>query len=229
VILIRMLGVALGGAISFYGAAWPGGRPPALGDPLMTWSILRNVLLFGIYAQTIDIDITVARRLSRIGERWARVDLLDLSPLAPLTRRGLRSVLLWVVLTILISLFFLTPEFPDIPAGALILILAVAVATLLLPVVGVHRRILETKQTELERVRAEIRSERDAVLQPRGGGGASDARLSNLIAYETRIASVNTWPFDVSTLLRFSLYVALGIGSWLGGAMVERLLGVVLD
>jgi hypothetical protein len=138
-------------------------------------------------------------------------------------------VLLWVVLTILISLFFLTPEFPDVPAGALILILAVAVASLLLPVVGVHRRIFETKQTELERVRTEIRSERDAVLQPRGAAAATDARLSNLIAYETRIASVNTWPLDVSTLLRFSFYVALGVGSWLGGAMVERLLGVALD
>ena len=119
--------------------------------------------------------------------------------------------------------------FERVPAGALILILAVAVATLLLPVVGVHRCILETKQTELERVRAGIRSERDTMLQPRGASGASDVRLSNLIAYETRIASVNTWPLDVSTLLRFSFYVALGVGSWLGGAMVERLLGVALD
>ena len=56
-----------------------------------------------------------------------------------------------------------------------------------------------------------IRSERDAQLSPERG--APDARLANLVAYEQRIAAAPTWPFDLSTLLRFALYVSLGLGS----------------
>mgnify|MGYP000099034232 CR=1 FL=1 len=37
------------------------------------------------------------------------------------------------------------------------------------------------------------------------------------------------WPFDAPTLTRFFLYVAIPLGSWLGGALVERLLGAALD
>ncbi len=40
---------------------------------------------------------------------------------------------------------------------------------------------------------------------------------------------MNTWPFDASTLLRFALYTSLGVGSWVGGALVERVLGAALD
>ena len=36
------------------------------------------------------------------------------------------------------------------------------------------------------------------------------------------------WPFDASALLRFGLYTAVGVGSWLGAALVERLLDTVL-
>jgi hypothetical protein len=50
-----------------------------------------------------------------------------------------------------------------------------------------------------------------------------------LIAYRALIAAVHDWPFDAPALLRFALIAALGVFSWLGGAVVERLLAVVLD
>jgi hypothetical protein len=40
---------------------------------------------------------------------------------------------------------------------------------------------------------------------------------------------VREWPFDAPTLARFLLYVAIPLGSWIGGAPVERLLGAALD
>jgi len=39
---------------------------------------------------------------------------------------------------------------------------------------------------------------------------------------------VREWPFDAPTLTRFFLYVAIPLGSWIGGALIERLLGTVL-
>jgi hypothetical protein len=43
------------------------------------------------------------------------------------------------------------------------------------------------------------------------------------------LQSLHTWPIDVSTLLRFGLYLVVGLGSWLGAAFVERLVGLVFD
>jgi hypothetical protein len=40
---------------------------------------------------------------------------------------------------------------------------------------------------------------------------------------------VREWPFDAPTLARFLLYVAIPLGSWIGGALAERLLGAALD
>jgi hypothetical protein len=39
---------------------------------------------------------------------------------------------------------------------------------------------------------------------------------------------VPEWPVTLPTLLRSGLFVLIGIGSWLGGALVERMLEAVL-
>lgn len=54
------------------------------------------------------------------------------------------------------------------------------------------------------------------------------ARLPALFAAEPRIASIGVLAFDMNTLLRFVLYVTLGVGSWIGGALIERMLGAAL-
>jgi len=112
--------------------------------------------------------------------------------------------------------------------GAVIstLLITTALAALLLPARGAHTRMAATRDEELARVRERIRAERDSNL---AGAGAPDARLANLLAYEQRIAHASTWPFDLSTYLRFGLYVSIGLGSWLGAALVERVVDLFLD
>jgi hypothetical protein len=39
---------------------------------------------------------------------------------------------------------------------------------------------------------------------------------------------VREWPFDAPSLARFSFYLLIGLGSWLGAAAVERLLDAAL-
>jgi hypothetical protein len=204
-----------------------GGRPP-FGDPIFTWALLRNILMLGLYGFTVYTEFEVARRFSRIGEQHARVDLLDLAPLHPFARRGLRSVLLWVVLSVMLSLLFLAPWSPDPALAFLLLVFVLATVLLLLPAWGIHRRILAAKQAELGSVRDLMRDERSRLLDPAAAGSSPPGRMAELVAYEARLASIATWPFDLSTLVRFALYVALGLGSWLGAAMVERLVSAVL-
>ena len=52
--------------------------------------------------------------------------------------------------------------------------------------------------------------------------------LPALLAWEARIESVREWPFDTPALVRFALFLLIPLGSWLGGAMVERVVDLVL-
>jgi hypothetical protein len=48
--------------------------------------------------------------------------------------------------------------------------------------------------------------------------------LANLIAYYQLIDRTQEWPINAASLLRFFMYVLIGLGSWLGAALVERML-----
>jgi uncharacterized membrane protein len=89
---------------------------------------------------------------------------------------------------------------------------------------GVHSGIRDAKTTELSRVRELIRDRRAG----RPPETLADWTVADLVAYEGRIESVKTWLFTPSTLLRFGFYVALGLSSWLGAALVERALAAAL-
>jgi hypothetical protein len=225
--VVSLLGALAGVAISLDPDNWLGGRP-SLGDPLLLWVLARQMLLFALFAQTAYVDLALAHRLSRIGERFARVDLLDLAPLGAFARSGLRSVALWMLGTALAALFLLLP-FSSLPTLLILaLIFAVALVALLLPSLGVHRRLVASKRRELARARDAIRAESEALLAARATSGPGPGRVADLLAWEARLDDAPTWPFDASTLVRFALYVTLGLGSWLGGAAVERLLEFAL-
>lgn len=89
----------------------------------------------------------------------------------------------------------------------------------------VHRLIDATKKTELEKLRADVSSAREVFAFDKSAGATS--HLAVLLALEARVESVREWPLDLSTVVRFAFYLALPLGSWLGGALVERGLDLV--
>jgi hypothetical protein len=179
--------------------------------------------------------IDTARLYSRIGERRVAVNLLDLSPLAPLTRHGLRIVLLLTVAAAA-NVTFWVPEATHESGAPLVAwgvgsfaSLLLAAAVLILPVRGLRRHIQARKAEELAKIREDIRIDHRLVAQRGPDSAEAAARLPGLTVMEKRIESVREWPFDAPTLTRFFLYVAIPLGSWVGGALVERLLGAALD
>jgi pimeloyl-ACP methyl ester carboxylesterase len=98
-------------------------------------------------------------------------------------------------------------------------------ASVLTPMRGIHRRIVAARNDELERIRARIRKEREGLM---AGDPEAGDRMEGLLAYEGRIEAVSTWPFDVPSLLRFGTLASLAVGSWVGGALIERALEGVL-
>jgi hypothetical protein len=208
---------------------WVGGHRPALTDPSFLWIALKNALNFWMASRAIHLEITLARAFSRLGSRLASIDLLDPSGLAPFGRRGLRTVLLWMLYAAFNSLLFTGGWAADLVPLILLGTVFWAVMGFLLPVMGAREPVRKAKDAELERVRNAIRATREKLLGDVGQGTEmSGGRLADLVAYEARIAGVREWPLDASTMLRWTLYLALGLGSWLGGALVERILDLAL-
>ncbi len=198
-------------------------------DALLAWQLWANAVLGWLGARSIALELGSLRALSRLGARHARIDLWDLRPLAPFVRRGLLTVLLWIVAISLLSLLVLGGWASDIVPFMLVGLVGVAVAAFLLPLLGVHARIAATKQQRLESLHASIRRAEQALEAP-GPTAANDAalKLPALLALRTQVQSAREWPIDLSAMLRFGFYVAIGLGSWLGSAIVERLLGAAL-
>jgi hypothetical protein len=220
-------GIAIALGLLFAPGSWLAGRP-SLGDPVFAWAALRSSVLGWLVMRTVVIELAVGFAFARLGERALRVDWLDPRPLAPFARKGLRSVLLLLLFWLWFSLFLLAPWGRVVALPMLVLFPALCVAALLLPVSGVHRRLVAAKGAELARLDGALHAEAEVNLTPAGGAPVG-ARLANLVAYRGLVEAANTWPFDFTVWLRFVLYVTLGVGSWLGAALVERVLGALLD
>jgi hypothetical protein len=192
------------------------------------WRLVRDVTIWALAIRLMLVVIGSSQRVSRLSERVARIDLLDLRGLAPLARIGLRSALAFALAASM--LVGMADDETTLPVTLVSMagVGAVGAFALLLPVRGAHRAIRAAKDAELRAARAAIERTRTTALS--GSPEATDEamRLSGLLAYEARIAGVGEWPFDVGTFLRFAVFLALPLGSWIAGALVERLVSRVL-
>jgi hypothetical protein len=199
-----------------------------------TCIVVAGFASFMVFWRVAVYLVDSARVYSRIGEQHVVVDLLNLGPLLPLSRHGLRIVLLMTILvasglTISVGIPASSPRSADMVVFFLYLcVLVLATVAFVFPLRGLRRYIQARKAEELAKVREDIRNSRELAASGPESGEAG-ARLPGLIAYKHEIESVREWPFDAPALTRFFLYVAIPLGSWLGGALVERLLGAALD
>jgi hypothetical protein len=200
----------------YWGVAqlWEFGIGAALG-----WALAR-------LAYWITLD---GRRFSALADSLAEIDLLETGALSPFARQALLASLPGLIL-----LSFLAFNLGD--SGFLWAAFSLGGATLawmlvagLLPMRGIHARIRRAKAAELARVNAAIRGDAAALgrtaIARRAAAGVA---LADLIAYRGLVAEVPEWPLERALRARLGLYVALPLGSWLGGAFVERLLDATL-
>ncbi|MDJ0865750.1 MAG: hypothetical protein QNK03_06555 [Myxococcota bacterium] len=194
------------------------------------WQAGVNLFVCLFFSRAIYATLFIARRCTLLARDGIEVDLLDLEPLREFTRFGLRTATLWVVGGSVVALFFLNWGFSIYTAIGVAGTLGIASAIVLRPVRAVQQRIRAEKRAALDQLNRALRRDRALVLDGAGSGaGEAAARLPGLLAYRDFLTAVPEWPFDLSTSLRSALLLAVAVGSWLGGAVVERLLGAALD
>ena len=220
--LLDLLTLSLGVGVNLLPGNWPDGY----GEPeLVAFTTLRTALLIWAVARMAYVQLVVAHRFYELGRDLPRVDLLDRRSAAPFGHHGLRAVLAWMGLSVLFALLFLGPFVASPVATGLAATVGVGLFSFLGPMLGVRHRLVEERDEELEKTRGRIRMHIAAAPTVRVDSADS---LADLLAWERRLEEAHVWPIDAATLGRFTFYVALGLGSWVGAALVERALGAAL-
>ncbi len=221
----------IGLALSFAGPYMVPPVPPTPWSP-STWS--PEVAWHRIIGPAIGLwtwwlgyaIVTVSMRMSRIAKKLSRIDLLDLSPLAPFTQQGLTNAFLLIGLLSIWSLTMFETGFEQmmIMNGSIGLVLITL--ALLSPVRGVHRRIRQSKEAALRWVNGEISKQLNAFEN--SDTGRASGEMADLVAYRGLVQGVPEWPFTTSTYTRLILYAFIPVASWSIGILAEGILGRAL-
>lgn len=216
-----LVGAALLGSLPVFDPAFWGGPPPPLLHPMMLFFILRMAINGWLGGHALVTEAVATRALRRIGAEQVRVDLFDLGPLAVFARAGTRSALAWVIVSSLISLFWLGPGAGSANGFIVIAILALVSVAVVSTLLAVRSNIRAAKRNALAALEARIRAGGEDLLagHPAREGGAS---LADLVALQGTLERVREWPVNAPAVARAALVAALALGSWLGGALVEH-------
>lgn len=184
-----------------------------------TWSL--GLFTAWCLGRSMMATVAVSRQFSTIATRLPEVDLLDRRWLAPFVRQALYSALLWLLVPALWTVNLGDAPFWYVVPPIAGVCLALGTVALLLPTRGVRRRLQEAKERELSLVHAALRGDESGF-----GGSLLAARherpsVADLVAWARYVDELSTSPFNPASRLRFVLYLALPLGSWLGGALVE--------
>jgi len=169
----------------------------------------------------------------RIGREVRAVDLLDHSALAPFVRASLRLALLFTLWIACINAFHVDWGGGLAVAPQIIWMLpgyfVISGILFAFPLWGIHQRLRAERDAEFSRVNAAIHGERQALRDSLLAADAAALNAVDLLAYRDHVRSFSTWPFDASALLRLGLYLGIPLLGWVGAAIVERGVDVLLE
>jgi hypothetical protein len=176
---------------------------------------------FGIFILALTVG---GARIARLAIRVSRIDLLDLRTLRPFTRQALLNALLIAGAIGITLLILVDSGFWEVVIVYWISSMVLIVIGLLVSLQPLHRLIRDAKRRELDWCRDALIRERAKLREP----GAERSRIDEIVAYRGVVEGVSAWPADSSTFVRISLYLLIPLGSWAGGAVVERFVDSLL-
>jgi len=197
-------------------------------EPVHLWTIPISGFVCWQAGVLIASISTHNRAFARLARAAPPPQLLDLDAFAPFTRQALRSVLPVIVALSLLAFNLVDRSF----LWAVGLITSAALAwtggSLYLMLRGVRDRIAVAKHEECQRIDAAIRGDARALADSPIGGRQPAPGLGDLLSWRQFVTSRAEWPLDPALRARALLYVAIPLGSWLGGAVVDHLLDLFL-
>lgn len=184
---------------------------------LRIYWFVSNVFLYALLAWTIYISVASTRLNAALHSQPLRIDILDTSPFEAIGRQSLLLALIFVGGITLSLLLTFQIENLTSPAFWLIYLLLVLATVLIffLSMRPTHQVLVVEKKRELEPVQEHIgRVSRALIrrLDQNKDPGELAASINALVAYEHRLQTARTWPYNTAMLrtLFFSIFIPLG-------------------
>ena len=171
------------------------------------------------------VTVAESARLSKLSDDIESLELLDMRPYQPLIRQGLTNALLVFGMVSVLSLLGVESRYAPLLMASWMTFIVLAWIGMMLPLRGIRKKIRTAKDKELDWCRQSLMASRDALKS----GAGEQQSITEILAYRAMIENIRNWPFDSPTLVRFAIYLLIPLGSWLGGAFVERGLDLFLS
>jgi hypothetical protein len=187
------------------------------------WSWSLGLFSAWCLGRSVVATLGVSRDFSAIAAALPRVELLDRAWLVPFTSQALFMALLWLLVPAIWAVNLVDAPFLLVVPVISAICLGVGSVALWLPTQGLRRRLAEAKERESAAVHAALRGDERALAGSLLARRRDPPSVADLVAWAGYVRELSTSPFTQATRLRFLLYLALPLGSWLGGALVDWL------
>ncbi len=208
-------------------SGWLAAPDWALGE---LWMVLAAWSAWSLGFSTAGLLLADALALSRLGRDHVAVDLLRTDRLAPFARFGLQLsavavgvMMLWAAgLVVVFSVIGVDLAETYSTAGITVMgfYVVIAVASFLVPQLGIRARIRQQKRAMAERL-ANLLPQADQAVHE---AGSSPERLAALLSVREKVQGAPEWPTGEHTRLRLVVYLTLPLLSWSAAALVETLI-----
>ena len=225
---MALIGLSIGTGSPFLEFPIVGSYDPFL---LSEWSpevYVHRVLgpLLGIsMSLLIHAIVSDSVRFRDLSRRLISIDLIDLNRYAPFTKLGLSNAIIIMGFVSIFAFPVIVERYVLLVGSIVSLGIVAALLGLLLPVWGLRGRIKAEKAKEAAWCRARIPAARTALKEGKEGAGQE---LAGLLVYLQKVEDVNVWPLASGGIFRFALFMLIPLGSWAGGALVDRLVDSAL-
>jgi hypothetical protein len=192
-------------------------------DRVLIAIALGQMLMWTFVGLLFALRYHVARAFYEAG-RQVDLDLFEVSNLKFFGQAGLTDALLIVIAMVITTLQSLDTQIRLYNYINTFLVTLPAITVLMVtPMYSVHRRIVEMKHAEFQRIRERLRAvPKDLNVEHMG-------QLELLLQRRDRLGTVSSWPIDISIVSRLLLYIVVPPLAWIGAAYVEIVLDAILS
>ena len=183
---------------------------------------LGTVLVWVVMVTVISLLVQQARLFAKLGAQ-VQISLLNPQALVAFGRVAIFSSLAIIGALAMFPLINLDNQFvvtEGVPGAVATIVPLIMI--FFIPILPLHRRLFAQKKEALKALTVRLETcrgeENDKHPPP-----DKMAELTALLAYRREISQVSTWPFDLSSMTRLSLYLVIVPLTWAGAALIERL------
>lgn len=198
-------------------------------SPIALGGALGTMLSWFVVSHIVIAFVQNAHTFATIGERYVEVDLLQPDNHNLIGRAALLPTLGLIGTQALYPLLWLDGNLSLIAALPGFLVTLTSLVYLFIrSTLPLHRRLSRVKEEQLRLINNRIQQLRKGAADD-APAGQQLIELQALLDHRTYLQACPEWPFKVTTVVRWSLYLLIPPLTWVGAALIENVVDLALS